>query len=402
MAEKVASLFVEIGAETSKLESGLNRTKSGLNDAAKQSDSLGASLKKAMTSAAVIAGVQAVVSGVKQLVNMAMEAETVMAATQATIEATGGAAGYTAEQISALAESESRLTSIDDEVIQSGLNMLLTFKQIGGETLPRATRAMEDMAVAMAGGDTSAVDLKATAIQLGKALNDPIAGVTALRKVGVTLSEAQQRQIKDFMAVNDIASAQAIILAELESEFGGVATAAGDTTAGKMQKLQNALNNVGEAIGAKLTPTLTQAATTLELLVTWGDRVNQTYQTQEVALQDSAATWSSYASGAIAAAAASGQLDARQQRMAQASLMGSCQQRMPTALPTSWQPHWGCWMSTRFTPQNQRRIGWVRSTVRLRHSTWLRPPGWVTTGFCRTRTSNPGCCRPACRRSRKR
>jgi len=318
MAEKVASLFVEIGAETSKLESGLNRTKSGLNDAAKQSDSLGASLKKAMTSAAVIAGVQAVVSGVKQLVNMAMEAETVMAATQATIEATGGAAGYTAEQISALAESESRLTSIDDEVIQSGLNMLLTFKQIGGETLPRATRAMEDMAVAMAGGDTSAVDLKATAIQLGKALNDPIAGVTALRKVGVTLSEAQQRQIKDFMAVNDIASAQAIILAELESEFGGVATAAGDTTAGKMQKLQNALNNVGEAIGAKLTPTLTQAATTLELLVTWGDRVNQTYQTQEVALQDSAATWSSYASGAIAAAAASGQLDARQQRMAQA------------------------------------------------------------------------------------
>ena len=65
MAEKVASLYVEIGAETSKLETGLNRTKSGLNDAAKQSDSLGASLKKAMTSAAVIAGINAIVNGIK-------------------------------------------------------------------------------------------------------------------------------------------------------------------------------------------------------------------------------------------------------------------------------------------------------------------------------------------------
>ena len=318
MAEKVASLFVEIGAETSKLESGLNRTKTGLNDAAKQAGGMGAALKTALTSAAVIAGVNALVSGIKYMVAQAMEAETVMRATEATIKATGGAAGYTAEQIADLAGAESRLTSIDDEVIQSGLNMLLTFKQIGGETLPRATRAMEDMAVAMAKGDTSAIDLQGTAIQLGKALNDPIAGATALRRVGVTLSEQQQQQIKDFMAVNDIASAQAIILGELESEFGGMAETMGNTTAGKFEKLKNSFNNIAEAIGSDLLPVLNEAADATLLIMGYSDSLNAAYVEQETNLENTATSYTEYARGAIAAADAAGQLDARQTRMAQA------------------------------------------------------------------------------------
>jgi hypothetical protein len=99
--------------------------------------------------------------------------------------------------------------------------------------------------------------MDSAAVQLGKALNDPVLGVTALRRVGVMLTEAQEEQIKQFMEVGDVASAQKIILAELETEFGGLARAIGETSEGKLQILQNNLGNTQEAIGTGLLPLLT-------------------------------------------------------------------------------------------------------------------------------------------------
>jgi len=205
-------------------------------------------------------GPAALIGALKGSIDAAMEAQRVMTQTEAVIKSTGGAAGLTAQEIEKMAGAESRLTSIDDEVIQSGQNMLLTFTNIGGEVFPRATRAMEDMAVAFAKGDTSAIDLQGTAIQLGKALQDPERGLLALRRVGVAFTESQKAAIKQMMAMNDVAGAQALILAELEKEFGGSAEAAGTTLAGKLQKAQNAIENLGEAIGNKLIPILGDAA----------------------------------------------------------------------------------------------------------------------------------------------
>jgi len=81
-------------------------------------------------------------TGWNAVIAPAMEAERAMAQTNAVIKSTGGAAGMTAEQVADLAASESRLSSIDDEVIQGGENMLLTFTNIGGDVFPRATRTM--------------------------------------------------------------------------------------------------------------------------------------------------------------------------------------------------------------------------------------------------------------------
>ena len=222
-------------------------------------------------------GPAALIGALKGSIDAAMEAQRIMTQTEAVIKSTGGAAGLTAEEIGKLAASESRLTSVDDEVIQSGQNMLLTFTNIGGETFPRATRAMQDMAVAFAQGDTSAIDLQGTAIQLGKALNDPERGLLALRRVGVNFTQSQKDAIKAMMDMNDVAGAQAIILAELEKEFGGSAEAAGTTLAGKMQKAQNAVENFGEAIGNKLIPFLGQAAEAATTLLTAGDQIDEAF-----------------------------------------------------------------------------------------------------------------------------
>jgi phage-related minor tail protein len=70
------------------------------------------------------------------------------------------------------------------------------------------------------------------------------------------LTDEQEEQIKSFMAVGDIASAQAIIMKELAVEIGGVAEAAGETSSGKMEQFKNQLDDMKETIGAALVPVL--------------------------------------------------------------------------------------------------------------------------------------------------
>lgn len=239
----MAQSTLDLILRTKKTGSGEKEATSGLNSLSNAFKSVtGISLGTA-------AAFGAVVGALKFSISAAMEAQQVTAQTEAVIKATGGAAGLSATQIGDLALAESRLTGIEDEVVQTGENMLLTFKNIAGDTFPRATRAMEDMAVAMNGGNLEGIDLKGTAIQLGKALNDPIKGVTALTRVGVTFTDAQKDAIEAMVEANDIAGAQALILDELESEFGGAAKAAGETFAGEMAKAQNEIGNFGEAVG---------------------------------------------------------------------------------------------------------------------------------------------------------
>jgi len=182
-------------------------------------------------------------------VGMAREAEKIQADLNATLASTKGIAGVTADEINDMAFALSQVTTFGGRAIVKGQAMLLTFTNIGKDVFPMATETMLNMAEKFGSMETASV-------QLGKALNDPVAGVTALRRVGVQLSDAQEQQIKDFMALGDIASAQKVILGELETEFGGLARAIGETSEGKLKILQNNLGNTQEAIGAGLLPTI--------------------------------------------------------------------------------------------------------------------------------------------------
>jgi hypothetical protein len=198
----------------------------------------------AMAGAAV--GIAALGAGLAYSVGQAMEAQDIMAQTQAVIKSTGGAAGMTAQQVSQLATSLQNQSRFSDESIQSGENLLLTFTNIGKDTFPLATQAMVDMATAMK------TDVSGGAIQLGKALNDPTKGITALTRVGVTFTDAQKKLIKSLQDSGDMAGAQKVILDELTKEFGGSAAASAQTFAGKLDVMKNRLSNVAEAIGGPL------------------------------------------------------------------------------------------------------------------------------------------------------
>lgn len=166
---------------------------------------------------------------------------------EATLRSTAGAAGLTMSELQALANEMQRTTTFGNEAVESAESLMLTFTKIGRETFPDAIRLAADMSVGMG------QDLKSSVIQLGKALNDPIEGVSALSRVGVQLSETQKEQIEQFMKVNDVASAQKVILGELTTQFGGQAAAQASTFGGRLTQLKNAFGDVKEEIGFVIT-----------------------------------------------------------------------------------------------------------------------------------------------------
>ncbi len=170
--------------------------------------------------------------------------------TEAVLKSTGGAAKISADQVGELATAISNKTAVDDEQIQSASNLLLTFTKVRNETgkgndiFNQATQAAVDMSVAMG------TDANGAALQLGKALNDPIKGVTALSKAGVSFTQQQKDQIKAMVEAGDTLGAQKIILGEMQTQFGGAAAAAADP----MERLRVVAGNLGESIGGALLP----------------------------------------------------------------------------------------------------------------------------------------------------
>jgi hypothetical protein len=185
-------------------------------------------------------------------VGEARESQKVSAITAQVIKSTGGAAQVSAKQVGDLATSISNKTGIDDEAIQSASNLLLTFKNLRNETgqgndmFDQATLAATDLAAALGKEPRSA------AIQLGKAMNDPTKGITALSRAGIQFDATQTKTIQKMQKSGNIMGAQKIILKELKTQTGGAAEAS--STAG--EKMETAWNNVKESLGTQLLPVI--------------------------------------------------------------------------------------------------------------------------------------------------
>ncbi len=203
----------------------------------------------------------AIAVNVKAGIDSLAELERMQAQTNAVITSTQGAAGLTAEKIRSLAEEYENLTTVDDKAVQNTENLLLTFTNVRKDAFEPALAAILDMNAAMGGDENS---LEGVAIQVGKALNDPIKGITALSRVGVTFTEKQKEQIKTLVESNDLFGAQQIILGELSKEFGGSAAAQADTYAGKMRRVEDAVEGAQMALATAFLPVLEKVADKLE------------------------------------------------------------------------------------------------------------------------------------------
>ena len=220
---------------------------------------LGVSLA-ALGTAAVIGIGAAVKTGIAELA----KSEAAAAQTAAVIKSTGGIAHVTAADIDELTASLQAKTATEDDAVRAGANMMLTFTNVrneagkGNDIFDRSIATLADMSRAMGG------DMSKSAIQLGKALNDPIKGVGALSKVGVTFTEEQKKRIKGFVEEGKVAKAQAIILAELNKEFGGSGAAYAKTYAGTMESLGFAVEDAQKSLAVGFMPVIKKVAAFLQ------------------------------------------------------------------------------------------------------------------------------------------
>jgi len=90
------------------------------------------------------------------------------------------------------------------------------------------------------------MDLKGAAIQVGKALNDPKIGLTALQRSGITFSDSQKQVIEKLQETGKYAEAQRLIIKELESQFGGSAEKAAKNFGGALSQLRNKFGDLFE------------------------------------------------------------------------------------------------------------------------------------------------------------
>lgn len=203
-------------------------------------------------------GAGAVIMG-KGLIDAATESAKVTAQTGAVIKSMGIESTVSADKIADLATQLSLKSGVDDELIQSGSNVLLTFGELAksagesGGAFDRANAAALDMSVALG------TDMASASMQVGKALNDPIDGIAKLSRAGIQFTDEQKNTIRTLQEGGDMAGAQAVMLAELEKQFGGSAEA--QATAG--DKLKVAWGNIQEELGAKLLPVFEKVATFL-------------------------------------------------------------------------------------------------------------------------------------------
>ena len=154
---------------------------------------------------------------IKKAISNTIEQERVTAQLNQVLKSTGRYTAELSDELRAYGAHLQTVSTFGDEAIISITNMLLTFTQLGDDVFPRAQQAVLDVATAMG------TDLKSASIQLGKALNDPKEGMTALSRSGITFSQAQKDVIKALVDTGKVAEAQRLILDELETQFGGSA-----------------------------------------------------------------------------------------------------------------------------------------------------------------------------------
>jgi len=162
------------------------------------------------------------------------------------IASTGNAAHLSVDGLNSLASEIQNYSGQTDDSIVKSEQLLQTFTNIKNtgpdKIFDLATKASADMA-AKFGGDASS-----QAVVLGKALNDPVKGISALTRVGVTFTDEQKKTIESMVKTGDVAGAQKVILKELNTEFGGAAKAAGASFPGQLQRVHRAFEDLSQGI----------------------------------------------------------------------------------------------------------------------------------------------------------
>jgi hypothetical protein len=247
------TLSVEILGDFKKLTDATKGSQKSLSNLEKTTGTI----SKGMIGAFTAIGAAISVTAIKNFASAAIEgAEAARVADQrvAAINVSMGLFGEETQKVTdrllKYADSQEQVLGVEAETIKATQAKLLTFKELAmtsdemGGAFDRATIAAVDLAAAGFGS------AETNAVQLGKALNDPIAGLTALNRSGITFTEIEREKITALVESGQILEAQEMILAAVETQVGGTAEA----TATASERMKLAFGEVMDMVGEQLLP----------------------------------------------------------------------------------------------------------------------------------------------------
>ena len=277
---QVGETYIEVRADTSKVSKDIEK---GVTDEVKKAEKAVGSfadawkkvelkgtkgqLKDLTDKAVVPAGIAltAVTGAFSFMAKKAEEAEIAQRRLASVMTSMGY--GEATTRVSAYADELERNLAVDGELIKATQTKLATFanltKSVGdaGGAFDRATVAALDLAAAGFGSAES------NAVQLGKALQDPIKGIGALARAGVTFTAQEKEKIKTLVESGQTLQAQDLILKAIETQVGGTAEASKSSFAA----IQISLENAAESIGSVLLPVVDTLAGVFEGFATFAE-----------------------------------------------------------------------------------------------------------------------------------
>jgi hypothetical protein len=232
------------------------RARAEMQSVGKEGSRLGSVLKGGLGVAAAGAGVAlgAMFAG---SIAGARESAQIHRVLESQIKNMGGAARVAFKDATGFAEDYGKAIGKDDDDILKVVNKLSTFPAafgkgtLGAEGMRRATQAAFDLEAAGIGSAEGNI------IGLGKALDNPIKGLTALSKSGVSFTAEQKQQIQNYVKQGKLAEAQKVLLAGIETNAKGAAT----KTADGLTRAKVALDGFAEGLATKALPFLDRFGT---------------------------------------------------------------------------------------------------------------------------------------------
>ena len=239
MADADFSVYATVKVNTAQFEQGMNKATNALKSTNKVVDGLNSKLKTLFKSVGTVFAVSQLKKFSSESVKLWKYQNKQLNILNTTLKTTGADAWTSSKEISAMASSLQDVTNYGDEAILSMQNVLLGFRNIKGDNFKKATKSILDMSTVLG------VDLTSASRTVGKALNDPINGISILTRYGIRLNDEQKTLIQTLMKTGKTAEAQDVILQELNKTYGGTAEA----TAEAGQQLKNVWGDVKEQIG---------------------------------------------------------------------------------------------------------------------------------------------------------
>lgn len=254
----IGALRVDLGMNSAQFQKGADQAVSTVQRVQKRMNAIGTSMRGIGTKLSVGATLPLVTMAKKSMDAAAVQ-EKAVAAVEAGLASMGDVAGYTSQQLQDMAsELQNKSLYGDEEILQKVTANLLTFGNVSDEVFARAQQSSLDLSARLG------QDLQSSTVMLGKALNDPVKGITALTRVGVAFTEQQKDQIKAMAEAGDVAGAQGLILDELNKQYAGQAEALRNLPAGQIQAASMAIGDAMEKVGSIVLPIVADVAAHIE------------------------------------------------------------------------------------------------------------------------------------------